>query len=113
MRFLEQNLSFIYTIMCCLFMATKSQNFENIIYEVAHIIKGIHNHMIKEVDKSGNTCPICFHNIESCYRFEQGGHAFFQIMTIEPTGVAKVYQMAYSILELQMAENYFSKRKLC
>ena len=57
----------IHDIMFCLFMETKDQS---VIFVTTNGIKGIHNHMLKEVDEIENICPICLCEIEDCYRLE-------------------------------------------
>ena len=47
----------------------------NVIAETENSIKGIHNHILKEVDESGNDFPIYSCDIGDFYRLKGCGHA--------------------------------------
>lgn len=71
---------------------------DNVVAETANSIKGVHNHMLKEVDQSGNACPICFCDIEDCYRLEGCGHAFCRSCLVEQCNSAMRHHEGFPLL---------------
>jgi len=71
---------------------------DNVVIETANSIKGIHNHILKEVDESGNACPICFCDIEDCYRLEGCGHAFCRSCLVEQCNSAMRHHEGFPLV---------------
>ncbi|XP_057829663.2 ATP-dependent RNA helicase DEAH11, chloroplastic [Cryptomeria japonica] len=68
-----------------------------VITETANSLKGTTNKMLKEVEERENDCPICFCDIEDCYRLEGCGHAFCRSCLVDQCNSALRHHEGFPI----------------
>eukprot|EP01018_Ginkgo_biloba_P028693 Gb_34264 [translate_table: standard] len=70
----------------------------HVITDTAKSLKGLENGILTELEERANACPICFCDIEDCYRLEGCGHGFCRSCLVDQCNSAMRHHEGFPLV---------------